>query len=194
MSGIPIGGLPSGTPNDTDLFIVSTASQEDRKLTRAQVVAGIKAQIDAHEGEANPHADSLDKNNNLSDLADVGAARQNLGLIQTERWFLNTGLGTGTEQGGIWIPPVALTIIEVRIYLKTIGGSGITRVDIHKNGTTIFTTQANRPTINQPAGPNPPTTPAVPDITALAAGDLIRVDVDNADDGADELTVEIIYR
>jgi hypothetical protein len=48
-------------------------------------------------------------------------------------------------------------------------------VDVNKNGVTIFTTQANRPTIT--AGSNGGTL-ATPDVTTLADGDYLTVDID----------------
>ena len=47
--------------------------------------------------------------------------------------------------------------------------------DINKNGTTLFTTQANRPTIAA-AGVSASVT--LPNVTTLAAGDVITVDCD----------------
>lgn len=52
-------------------------------------------------------------------------------------------------------------------------GAGIV-VDVHKNGTTIFTNQANRPTI--PAAQY--TITAVPAVTEWAPGEFLTVDVD----------------
>jgi hypothetical protein len=46
-------------------------------------------------------------------------------------------------------------------------------VDVKKGGTTIFTTQANRPTIT--AGGN--TATGVPDVTAWNAGEYLTVDI-----------------
>lgn len=50
-------------------------------------------------------------------------------------------------------------------------------VDVNKNGTTVYTTQANRPSIaiaaNASAIP-----PVAPNVTALIAGDYLSVDVD----------------
>jgi protein involved in polysaccharide export with SLBB domain len=48
--------------------------------------------------------------------------------------------------------------------------------DVHKNGTTIFTTQGNRPTITTG---NTVSASATPDVTTLAAGDKLTVDVDS---------------
>lgn len=63
-------------------------------------------------------------------------------------------------------------------------------IDIHKNGSTIFTTQENRPTISD--GANSDLT-AVPDVDTLSVGDYLTVDIDQVGSsfaGAD-LTVQI---
>ena len=67
-------------------------------------------------------------------------------------------------------------------------------VDVNLNGVTIFTTQANRPTI--PAGERRDTA-ATPDAAAadFVAGDRITVDVDQTGThaAADQLTVGVEY-
>lgn len=81
------------------------------------------------------------------------------------------------------------TIATVRAAVGTAPtGSGIT-VDVKKNGATIFTNQAARPTIA--AGTN--TATATPNVTALSAGDYLTVDivgVGTTNPGAD-LTVSV---
>lgn len=49
-------------------------------------------------------------------------------------------------------------------------------VDVNKNGTTIFTTQANRPTVAVSA--TAATLAGFPEVTTFAAGDLISIDID----------------
>lgn len=49
-------------------------------------------------------------------------------------------------------------------------------IDVNKNGTTIFTTQANRPTIA--AGSNQTSQAFVPDITSVSTNDYLTVDID----------------
>lgn len=64
--------------------------------------------------------------------------------------------------------------------------------DVNKNGTTIFTTQGNRPTIAISGNAD---NASVPDVTAFAAGDYITVDVDQVGStiqGSDAV-VEIEY-
>jgi len=64
-------------------------------------------------------------------------------------------------------------------------------VDINKNGATIFTTQANRPTI---ATGNVVTTSLTPDIALIGAGDIISIDIDggNGENLAVTLNCEVV--
>ena len=47
--------------------------------------------------------------------------------------------------------------------------------DVNKGGTTIFSTQGNRPTV---AAGSQDGSAATPDVTAVAAGDVLTVDID----------------
>lgn len=63
-------------------------------------------------------------------------------------------------------------------------------VDVNKNGVTVFTTQANRPTVGDGANNG---AAATPDVTAIAAGDWFTVDVDQVGStfGGADLTVTL---
>lgn len=80
--------------------------------------------------------------------------------------------------------PTAMVVQHVRLAVGTaptgttstpIAGQSLV-CDFNKNGTTLFTTQANRPTIAASATSETGTT--APDVTALAAGDKVTMDVD----------------
>ena len=89
--------------------------------------------------------------------------------------------------------PAASTIVDVTMAVNTAPTGAAIICDIDTNGTTIFTTQANRPTIA--AGANATAAAAIPDVTAYAAGDYITVDIDQVGSsvaGAD-LSVFIRY-
>ena len=86
--------------------------------------------------------------------------------------------------------PIALTIDKVYISVNTAPTGDTLICDVHKNGVTIFTAQANRPTIAAAAFTDES---GAPDITALAMNDYVQVDIDqigSAVAGAD-LTVHI---
>lgn len=69
-----------------------------------------------------------------------------------------------------------LTIYAVRASVGTAPTGGSVIVDVNRNGVTIFTNPANRPTIA--AGTKTATAPAI-DVATLAPGDYLTVDVDD---------------
>lgn len=82
--------------------------------------------------------------------------------------FLTTGIiscviGTGR------------TISKVRLAIGSAPTGSSVIIDIHKNGVTMFTTQGNRPTIVASATSGVSITP---DITTLAEGDVLTIDID----------------
>jgi hypothetical protein len=83
-----------------------------------------------------------------------------------------------------------LVITEVYIYANTAPTGADLIVDVNKNGTTIFTTQGNRPQIA--AGANADTS-GTPDVTSLLKNNRLTIDIDQVGStiaGAD-LTVVI---
>lgn len=98
--------------------------------------------------------------------------------VGAHRWYNDTGAG--------------LTIRSVRASVGTPPTGQSLIVDVHKNGSTIFSTQANRPTIAAGAS----TSGAVTAIntTTIAAGEYLTVDVDQVGSGTAgaDLTVQIL--
>ena len=91
----------------------------------------------------------------------------------TQSWILGTELDKGVFH---FAPGVAGTIEEVYIMAKTAPGTDKTlTVDVNKGGVTIFTTQANRPSLTDA---NKTATSGTPDVTTFAKNDLFTVDVD----------------
>jgi hypothetical protein len=68
-----------------------------------------------------------------------------------------------------------MALVGVRAAVGTAPTGADLIVDVNKNGTTVYTTQANRPTISDGSTSS---TETVPDVTAVAAGDLLSVDID----------------
>lgn len=90
--------------------------------------------------------------------------------------------------------PWAVTLLGVTAAIGTAPTGAAVVLDVNKNGSTIFTTQANRPTIavngfSTTAEPSP-------DITSMVAGDYLTVDRDQIGSSATgaDLTVFIRYR
>jgi hypothetical protein len=96
-------------------------------------------------------------------------------------------VGTGT---GRFRFRRACTIVGVSAIVDTAPTGADIIVDVNLNGTTIFTTQANRPTIAASAN-NSSTT--APDVTAVVADDYMTVDIDQVGStvAGSDLTVTI---
>lgn len=141
--------------------------------------------------------------NNLSDLTSASAARTNLGLgslatqssIKREAVFTYAG-ALIVQTGAIRIYNkfgTTLTLQSVFIAVNTAPTGASIIVDVNKNGTTIFTTQANRPAIAASANTGSSSTL---DVTSFADGDYLQADIDQIGStiaGAD-LTVHVLYQ
>jgi phage-related tail fiber protein len=118
---------------------------------------------------------------------------------QSSETFRFTGTGVIVATVGLdgaWIAPKACTITRVTLWRRTAGSGGSTTVDVNKNGTTIFTTQANRPSVLNTDGANAIAVRTNMDVTGVAQNDRIEVDVDTAETGsARDLSViiEAVY-
>src|SRR3990167_766560 len=84
-------------------------------------------------------------------------------------------LEAGTDKAAHFRALRAVTITEVYLEVKTAPTGAAIIVDVNKNGTTLFTTQSNRPQIAISATTGTSTTI---ENNALAAGDLLVVDLD----------------
>jgi hypothetical protein len=106
---------------------------------------------------------------------------------------IDTPETTGTGKGYFdFAPAVAGTIDEVYLLCKTAPGTDKTiTVDVNKGGTTIFTTQGNRPSIT---GTGTTATSGTPDVTTFAKNDLFTVDVDVSTAGTAVADVVVIIR
>ena len=79
-------------------------------------------------------------------------------------------------------PMASFGIVSIIMRREIAGTSGTTEIDILKNGSTIFTTTANRPKVLYSAG-NAARVTAVPDITAVTAGDRLELVILSAEGG-----------
>lgn len=109
------------------------------------------------------------------DDGSAGAAGDD-GVTEYNYTFSKSGaltVATGNMRGPV---PYAGTIIAVLVMVNTAPTGATLIVDVHKNGTTIFTTQGNRPTVAISAFSSGVVTNM--NVTALAVGDYLTVDVD----------------
>jgi hypothetical protein len=97
-------------------------------------------------------------------------------------------LAVVAEAAPQWLVTGDTTINSWYIACDTLGTASSTIVDIHKNGTTIFTDQANRPTLAFNDG-NGWAVSGVPDFVDFVAGDILTIDIDQVATGAADLVV-----
>ena len=112
-------------------------------------------------------------------------------IITTLTFAVVGTLAVGTDKAPTILAPCTLTITKVKLVVKTAPTGAAIIVDVNKNGTTIFTTQANRPQIAAGATTGDSGTP---DVTALAETDKLTIDIDQVGSGTAgaDLTVEIV--
>ena len=111
---------------------------------------------------------------------------------QMFHYHIKGALNTSTGKQAIRMPFAGkISFVTAALITAPVGASAI--VDLHKNGTTMYTTQGNRPTIT--AG-NTYVTATLPDVLTWAAGDVLQLEVDqkgSSTDGAD-LSVVVGYK
>lgn len=88
-------------------------------------------------------------------------------------------------------PQESFTISRVVFRREIAGSAGTTEIDLLLNGTTIFTTVANRPKIQALLGDGARVT-AVPDITAVSGGDRLEMEIIGVEDGDPQDAVAFI--
>lgn len=122
----------------------------------------------------------------------------NLNNVESRLGALATYITTGeiaVGAGLVRFPfPFVATLVSVTAGIATPPTGAALIVDVHRNGTTIFSTQANRPTIA--AGANATAAAPTPNTTAMAVGDYLTVDIDQVGSTVpgSNLTVQIYYR
>lgn len=103
-----------------------------------------------------------------------GGVESVLNDTETFVWALSGVMTTRTGLQGLPLG-TSYRLVEVRARINTAPTGLALVVDVNKNGTTIYGTQANRPTIA--IGGNA-ATGGTASVTTFAAGDVLTVDVD----------------
>jgi len=83
---------------------------------------------------------------------------------------------------------VTILEIEARVAVAPTGSTVV--VDVNKDGVTLYTTQASRPTIATATKAHTTT----PDITSVSAGEAVTVDIDQKDSNDVAVNLSVIVR
>jgi hypothetical protein len=195
------GGIDITAGNST-----GTASGSDITLTPGTSVSGtdgyvvfsgwVNASGNRITNVATP-VDSLDAvNKDYVDLA--------LGAVGGEVSFRLSGAYSGITVPSYLDSPYAViadkTLESVTLVRRTAGASGTTRVDIWKNGVSIFATDGNKPQLTAGAGDNAIDTVSTFISAAFTAGDYVEIIIDSAEtylagppEGPEGVTVILKY-
>tara|TARA_Y100000310_G_C19983254_1_gene490765 strand:+ start:79 stop:459 length:381 start_codon:yes stop_codon:yes gene_type:complete len=105
-------------------------------------------------------------------------------------YTVSGALEVGTDLAFPFQPSGEFTITEVFIICKAAPTGAAIIVDVNLNGVTIFTDQANRPTIADGALTG---TSGTPDVIKLAKNDSLTIDVDQVGSGdtGEDMTIQI---
>jgi len=134
-------------------------------------------------------------NNKIVTIPQIGIPDISIASTEVITFALNGAFTAGTDKDGSRVMHRSGTILAVIVSQTQLGNNGNSTYDIHKHsptlpittqrdntpGVTIYTTQANRPTI---AGDSPNSTDnaivlaLLPDVTTFIVGDFYTMDVD----------------
>lgn len=156
---------------DSDVIMVAVNSDNMDTATAAQLCPT----IDSYDGGITFYAKTVPADTIGFSYFSVVTTSQNGGDFTKGISFyvdgeLNADTGLYTVHS-----PIAMTVKEVLVSVDTAPTGASLIVDLNKNGTTLYTTQANRPTIT--AG-NTTATVSLPDVLSVAKGDKISLDID----------------
>jgi hypothetical protein len=167
-SGIQVTTLNDGSDEDVEISVGSHTHVEADTLDLshdADLIKGVTVSALA------PSTDDI-LSYDGTNWKPVPAGSGNTGVI---------GFGySATLSGGLSLPvrmhaPWAGTISNVTATVSTAPTVSAVIIDINKNGTTIFTTQGNRPTI---AAGTQDDLSSTPDVTTVAQNDVFTCDID----------------
>lgn len=107
-------------------------------------------------------------------------------------WHIPSDISTGTQKSARFYMPFAGTISKARAYLKTAPTGADVLIDLNKNGSTIWSTQANRLTVSAAANTGSQTSF---NTTTFVADDYIDIDIDQvgSTEPGEDLTVQLEF-
>ena len=195
MSRLPVPGADDGTWGDVLNDFLQVELQSDGTLKFRTTVTA-KGDLLAATGNAAITRLGVGADGQVL----VADSTQPTGLRWQNNSFILISLPAYSKQGtlttgtGLLRLPIdgTYTVVGTRLMVGTAPTGADIILDVKKNGTTIYTTAANRPKIT--AGTHAGGPGATPDVTALAAGDYLTVDVVQVGSGVagSDLTVVVV--
>lgn len=131
------------------------------------------------------------------------------GIIQ---WSVMGSIATGTLVDGVRVVPFDCDIVAVYFSIAERGNSGNTIADVNSGSatipnpgdvdgnialTTLYTTQANRPTLSGDSAnknDNRILNGLLPDTVSLSEGDILTMDIDSVTSASRDLTLQLFIK
>ena len=108
-------------------------------------------------------------------------------------WIANGPYRADTIVDGAWVVSTDCEVLHLRLWRGVAGTGGSTILDLNRNGSSMYTTQANRPTVTYDDADGVVNC-TLPDTVGFAAGDIVTVDTDQRENGRPRdwrLTLEV---
>jgi hypothetical protein len=154
------------------LSVVNDSTTQKVRISKAGTLTGTRQELNLIEGTNITITEADDVANNR---VNVTIAAQSTVITVEGGWFYASEVATGTGTFRLYNDSgVTRVISKVRATAGTAPTGSALTVDVNKGGSTIFTTQANRPSIAAAGN----TITAVPDITSWENGTYLTADVD----------------
>ena len=167
--------------------------------TRANFFESLRAHLSAIFGPWLASLIALRQKVGLTNSPDPASLDYQVARSREQVVFLSRAgaLSAGASAGApTWLFSWPVTILGVRASLGTAGTGQATIIDVNRNGgtnsgTTIFTTQANRPTVAAGALSG---SEVAPDVASLAAGEYLTADRDQVGTSAADLLLAVRFQ
>ncbi|HEV2412739.1 MAG TPA: hypothetical protein VGS28_02955 [Candidatus Saccharimonadales bacterium] len=198
MARLPIPGSDSGTWGAILNGFLQVSHNSDGTLQPSSL-SSAGAEMTSNKGVANGYAALNTSSQVPLGQLPTGTTVSTVALGQHTH-SLTFSLSAFSMSGALFVTagtlrlPIdgAYTIVGTRATVGTAPTGTSLILDVMKNGTTIYTTQANRPTIAIGANSTGPGN--APDVNSLAAGDYLTINIDQVGStiAGSDLTVSII--
>jgi hypothetical protein len=162
------GGAVTGI---TDITVADGGTGRSTSTTAYGIIAAGTTATGAHQTISPGTSGQVLRSNGASALATFQA----LTITNREVVTFPSAVAQG-DNASAWVCPATGTLVSVDIWCDTAPVTAAVTVDLHKNGTTVFTTQGNRPSIATSATTD---TSGTVEVTPMTAGDKFQFQIDS---------------
>lgn len=189
-AGTGLQATDDATNARTDLSVVADTTVQRVEVAQAGTLVATRKRLNFAAGPGASVSVADDATNNKADITIglSGALRRRTAVLVVPG-SPSAAVAPATAR---LVMPVAGTIVAVRSTCRVAVSSGTYTYDLNRNGTTMYTTQANRPTRTAADGIGVKTH-TLPDVTSFSALDVLDVDVDAVGSGIQDFALFVEF-